>query len=115
MLAGIDSLSMSRLGASASAAADLSSGSYSVAPCSYLLWNSTGERRGEEGLAEKREAVEIREVIDRDDRAGMGVDEKGTATARTARRRRDNLILTLAWCIQATLVVKSYMMKKISS
>lgn len=37
----------------------------------------------------------MREVIDLDDRAGMLVvdddDEKGRATARTARRRRDSL------------------------
>lgn len=33
----------------------------------------------------------MREVNDLDDRAGIIVDEKGTATARTARRRRDNL------------------------
>lgn len=57
----------------------------------------------------------MREVIDLD-RAGIGVGEKGTAAAaRIARRRRDNLIFTLAWCNQATLVVKAYMMKKRSS
>lgn len=100
MLGGIDSLSVSRFGASTSAVADLCSGSYCVAPCSYLLWDSTGERRGEGSLAEKRGKAETREVIDRDDRAEIGVDEKGTAAARTARRRRDSLILTLAWCNQ---------------
>lgn len=42
-------------------------------------------------LAAEREAIEMREVIDLDDRVGMVVDEKGTATARTARRRKDNL------------------------
>lgn len=88
-LGGIDSLSVSRFGASTSAVADLCSGSYCVAPCSYLLWDSAGERRGDSCLAEKRGVAETREVIDRDDRAEMG--EKGTAAARTARRRKDSL------------------------
>lgn len=62
----------------------------------------------------------MREVIDLDDRVGMVVDEKGTATARTARRRRDNLIfhfqLDVSVIKQATLVLSSpYMMKKMSS
>lgn len=114
MLGGIDSLSVSRFGASTSAVADLCSGSYCVAPCSYLLWNSTGERRGEGCLVERQEAAETREVIGRD-RAEIGVDEKGTAAARTARRRRDSLILTLVCCNQTSLAVKPYMMKKIYS
>lgn len=54
----------------------------------------------------------MREVIDLD-RAGIGADENGTAAARSARRRRDNLVFALAWSNQATHVIKAYMMKKI--
>lgn len=44
-----------------------------------------GKRRDGCCLAAERETIEMREVIDLDDRAGIVVDENGIATARTAR------------------------------
>ena len=80
---------MSGFAVSASAPAALSSGSCCIAPCSYLLWNKADERRGDGWLADE-------------------------AAARTASRRRNNLIFALYWCNRATLAVKAYMMKEIS-